>query len=347
LPSLQPAVIPLGADQMAISIGRRQLIAVLGGAVVAWPLVARAQQRAIPLIGFLNPQSPDVFEDRLRGFRKGLTEIGYIEGENLAIVYRWADNQIERLPELAKELVHRQVAVIVTTGGSGPALAAKAATTSIPIVFAVAEDPVGLGLVSSLSRPDHNLTGINYFSNELTAKRLALLHELVPTAIRIAVLVDPTNAANAESIVKAVETAANAMGLQIRVLNTSTSRDIDAAFATFEHERPDALFVGNDQFFTSRRVQLANLASRYRLPAAFSAHEIAEAGGLMSYGTNIADAWRQVGVYSGRILGGAKPSDLPVVQSSYFKFVINQQTARILGLDLPQTLLVSADEVIE
>jgi putative ABC transport system substrate-binding protein len=332
---------------MAVGIARRQFLSALGGAAVGWPVAARAQQRAMPVIGFLNPQSPDVFEDRLRGFRKGLAETGYAEGENLVIVYRWADNQIDRLPELAKELVHRQVAVIATTGGSGPTLAAKAATTSIPIVFAVAEDPVGLGLVSSLARPDGNLTGINYFSNELTIKRMALLHELVPTAVRVAVMVDPTNASNAESVTKAVETAANAMGLQIRVLNTSTSHDIDAAFATFEQERPDALFVGNDQFFTSRRVQLANLASRYRLPSTFSAHEIAEAGGLMSYGTNIADAWRQVGVYSGRILKGAKPSDLPVVQSSYFEFVINHQTARILGIDVPQTLLVSADEVIE
>ena len=237
--------------------------------------------------------------------------------------------------------------MIATTGGSNSALAAKAATTTIPIVFAVADDPVKLGLVASLSRPDGNVTGTNYFSNELTSKRLELLHESVPTAIRIAALVNPTNVTNAEAIVRDLSRAADTMRMRLKVLKTGTASEIDAAFATFEHDRPDALFVGNDQFFTSRRVQLANLASRYRLPATFSAHEIAETGGLMSYGTSQTDAWRQVAIYAGRILRGAKPAELPVVQSSKFKLVINNQTARMLGLAVPDQLLAAADEVIE
>jgi putative ABC transport system substrate-binding protein len=326
---------------------RREFITLLGGAAVAWPLAARAQQPAVPVIGFLNPTSPDTFADRLNGFRRGLKETGFAEGETVAIVYRWAENQNDRLPELATELVHRPVAVIAATGGSNPALAAKAATGTTPIVFAVAEDPVKLGLVASLARPGGNLTGINYFSNELTEKRLELLHELVPAATRIAVLVNPNNAVNAAAIIRDVESAAHAMGLQIRVLEAGSSGEIDAAFATFVHERPDALFVGNDQFFSSRRVQLVNWTSRYALPSTFSAHEIAEAGGLMSYGTSQTDAWHQVGIYTGRILKGEKPADLPVVQSSKFKLVINRQTARMLGLTVPDKLLVAADEVIE
>jgi putative ABC transport system substrate-binding protein len=326
---------------------RREFITLLGGAAVAWPLAARAQQPAVPVIGFLNPTSPDTFADRLNGFRRGLKETGFAEGETVAIVYRWAENQNDRLPELATELVHRPVAVIAATGGSNPALAAKAATGTTPIVFAVAEDPVKLGLVASLARPGGNLTGINYFSNELTEKRLELLHELVPAATRIAVLVNPNNAVNAAATIRDVESAAHAMGLQIRVLEAGSSGEIDAAFATFVHERPDALFVGNDQFFSSRRVQLVNWTSRYALPSTFSAHEIAEAGGLMSYGTSQTDAWHQVGIYTGRILKGEKPADLPVVQSSKFKLVINRQTARMLGLTVPDKLLVAADEVIE
>jgi putative ABC transport system substrate-binding protein len=326
---------------------RREFITLLGGAAVAWPLAARAQQPAVPVIGFLNPTSPDTFADRLNGFRRGLKETGFAEGETVAVVYRWAENQNDRLPELATELVHRPVAVIAATGGSNPALAAKAATGTTPIVFAVAEDPVKLGLVASLARPGGNLTGINYFSNELTEKRLELLHELVPAATRIAVLVNPNNAVNAAAIIRDVESAAHAMGLQIRVLEAGSSGEIDAAFATFVHERPDALFVGNDQFFSSRRVQLVNWTSRYALPSTFSAHEIAEAGGLMSYGTSQTDAWHQVGIYTGRILKGEKPADLPVVQSSKFKLVINRQTARMLGLTVPDKLLVAADEVIE
>jgi putative tryptophan/tyrosine transport system substrate-binding protein len=326
---------------------RRDFITLLGGAAAAWPLAARAQQPAMPVVGFLNSTSPDMFADRLRGFHRGLKETGYVEGDNLTIVYRWAENQIDRLPALAAELVRRPVAVIATMGGAPSAFAAKAATTTIPIVFAVAEDPVRLGLVASLARPGGNLTGINYFSGELTAKRLELLRELVPAATRVAVLVNPANAVNAESIVRDVEPAARAMGLQIQVLNASTSQEINAAFATFVREQPDALFVGNDPFFTSRRVQLAALAARHAVPATYSAHEIAEAGGLMSYGTSQTDAWRQVGVYTGRILKGAEPADLPVVQASKFELVINAETARMLGLNVPSTLLARAEEVIE
>ena len=257
----------------------------------------------------------------------------------MAIEYRWAENQIDRLPALAAELVRRQVAVIATTGGPAAAFAAKAATTTIPIVFIVAEDPVRLGLVASLARPGGNLTGINFFNGELTAKRLELLRELVPGATRVAVLVNPANAANAETTLRDVEAAARAMGLQIQVLNASTSREIDAAFATFVRERPDALFVGGDPFFTSRRVQLVHLAARHAVPATYARRDFAEVGGLMSYGANITDAFRQVGVYTGRILKGAKPADLPVVQASKFELVINaadRQDAR------PQRAAVAA-----
>jgi putative ABC transport system substrate-binding protein len=322
---------------------RRDFITLLGGAA-AWPLAARAQQPTMPVIGFLNPTSSDAFAGRLGGFRQGLKDTGYVEGENVAIEYRWADNQTDRLPALAAELVRRRVAVIV--GNTPSAFAAKAATTTIPIVFIVAEDPVRLGLVASLARPGGNLTGVNFFSGELTAKRLELLREMVPGAARIAVLVNPAGP-DAETTLKDVEPAARAMGLQIEVLNASTSREIDAAFTTFVRERPDAVFVSLDVFLNSRRVQLVNLASRHVVPATFSNRDFAEIGGLMSYGTNIADAFRQVGVYTGRILKGAKPADLPVVQSSKFELVINAQTARMLGLTVPDKLLVAADEVIE
>ena len=328
------------------SLKRRDLITLLGGAA-AWPLAARAQQPAMPAVGFLAGTSSDTFADRLRGFRQGLNDTGYVEGENVAIEYRWADNQLDRLPALAAELVRRKVAVIVATGGLPSTFAAKAATATIPIVFGVAEDPVRLGLVASLARPGGNLTGINFISSELTAKRLELLRQLVPGAVRVVVLVNPASATNTETTLRDMEPAARAIGLQIQVLNASTSREIDAAFATFVHDRPDAIFLSQDVFFNSRRVQLANMAARYAIPMTSGSRDIPDVGGLMSYGSNIPEAHRQMGVYTGRILKGAKPADLPVVQASKFELVINAQTARMLGLTVPPTLLATADEVIE
>ena len=302
---------------------------------------------AMPVIGFLHPASIDVLADRVRAFRQGLKDTGFIEGENVAIEFRWAEDQIERLPALAAELVRRQVTVIAAVGGNVPALAAKTATTTIPIVFAVGEDPVGLGLVASIARPGGNLTGINFLAAELHAKRLELLRELVPGAVRVAVLINPANAVNAETTLRDVQAAARAVGLQMQIIRASTSREIDAAFATMARERPDALLVGGDPFFNSRRVQLALLAARHAVSAIYASREYAEAGGLMSYGPNFLDAFRQVGVYVGRILKGAKPADLPVVQSSKFELVINAQTARVLGLTVPPALIARADEVIE
>ena len=326
---------------------RREFITLLGGgAAAAWPMAARAQQPAMPVIGFLDPRTPDALADRLRGFRQGLKDAGFAEGQNAAIEYRWAENRTDLLPELAAELVRRQVAVIVTPGGLASAMAAKAATTTIPIVFVVADDPVRLGLVASLARPDGNLTGANFFSGELTAKRLELLRELVPATTRVAVLVNPANAENAKTTSREAEIATHT-GLQIQVFNASTSREINAAFATFVRERLDAVLVGLDPFFNSRRIQLVQLATRYAIPTSYPARDFAEAGGLISYGANIADAWRQVGVYAGRILKGVKPAELPVVQSSKFELVINAETARMLGLEIPPSLLARADEVIE
>jgi putative ABC transport system substrate-binding protein len=327
-------------------VRRRDFITLVGGAAVAWPLGARAQQPALPVIGFLNPESPDATANRLRGFRQGLKDAGYVEGENVTIEYRWADGQFDRLPALAVELVRQQVAVIAATGGGAP-LAAKAATTMIPIVFAVGDDPVQLGLVPSLSRPGGNLTGINFLNYELVAKRLELLRELVPKAVGVAVLVNPTNTAYTQGMADAVKAAAHAMGLQIQVLEASTSREIDAAYATIVRERLDALFVAPDTFFNSRRMQLTHLATRHAVPATYAQREYVEAGGLMSYGANITDAFRQVGTYVGRILKGAKPADLPVVQASKFELVINAQAARILDMTISQSLLTTADEVIE
>jgi putative ABC transport system substrate-binding protein len=324
-------------------VRRRQFI-LLGSAAAAWPLAARAQQPAMPVVGFLNSASPEAFPDRLRAFHRGLKDTGFVEGENVAIVYRWGENQIDRLPELAVDLVRRRVAVIAVN--TPATLPAKTATASIPIVFVLNEDPVQLGLVASLARPGGNLTGVNLVSGELTAKRLELLRELVPSIARVAVIVGPVSLAS-ETTLRDVEPAARVMGLQTNILNATTGREIDAAFATFAGRRPDALFVASDPFFTSRRVQLANSAARHGLPMISSTREITEAGGLISYGSNVVDAFRQVGVYVGHILKGAKPEDLPVVQATKLELVINHQTARILGLTVPDKLLALADEVIE
>jgi putative ABC transport system substrate-binding protein len=329
-------------------VKRRAFISLLGGAAAAWPLAARAQQPAMPVIGVLDARSPGSIEEgTLRGFRQGLKESGYVEGENLALEYRWANNQIDRLPALAAELVRRRVAVIATSGGPAVAFAAKAATTTIPIVFIVNEDPVSLGLVAGLARPGGNATGVNIFTAELTAKRLDLLRELVPGAARVGVLVNPAQATSAESTLRDVAAAARITGLQIKLLNASTSLEIEAAFASFMQERPDALLVGPDAYFFTRRVQLTHLASHLSIPATYAQRDYVEAGGLMSYGSNLTDAFRQIGVYAGRILKGAKAADLPVVQSSKFELVINASTARMLGLTVPDKLLVAADEVIE
>jgi putative ABC transport system substrate-binding protein len=300
-------------------VNRRAFITLLGGAA-AWPLAARAQQGAMPVIGFLHSASPDGNADRLRAFRQGLKEAGFVEGENVAIEYRWADNQNDRLPELAADLVHRRVAVIAA-GGIPSTFAAKAATTTIPVVFVVSEDPVKLGLVTSLARPGGNLTGFNYLATELVAKRLEFLRQLVPGATRIAVLVDPTDAAVTETTLREAETAARAMGLQIQVHNASSSREIEASFATFVRERLDGLFVQSSALFNDRRVQLALLTVLRRLPATYPFRDFAEAGGLMSYGASLRDTFRQQGVQTGRILKGAKPAELPVVQrgNSYEK----------------------------
>jgi putative ABC transport system substrate-binding protein len=326
---------------------RRAFITLLGGAAVAWPLAARAQQPAMPVIGFLDPRSPDGFTERLRGLRQGLRETGFGDGENVTIEYRWADHQIDRLPELAADLVRRRVAVIVASGGRDSALAAKAATTSIPVLFIVADDPAKLGLVPNIGRPSGNLTGVNFFNAELGAKRLELLRELLPGAKTVAVLVNPSDAANTEATLTEVARAATAIGLQIQVLNANTSREIDTALAGIGRERPDALFVGQAPFLNVRRVQLVQLAAYHRLPAGYSSREYAEAGGLMTYGSNIADAYRQIGLYAGRVLKGGKPADMPVVQASKFELVINAQTARMLGITVPPSLLARADEVIE
>jgi putative ABC transport system substrate-binding protein len=325
---------------------RRECIALLGGAAGAWPLVARAQQPAMPVVGLLNPTSPEAFADRLRAFRHGLKEADFVEGENVAIEYRWAEGQYGRLPALAAELVRRQVAVIAATGGSPVALAAKAATATIPIIFTIPEEPVRLGLVASLARPGGNATGVNFFVAELGSKQLGLLHELIPAAARVGLLVNP-NDPTTESAMRDSAAAASAIGVQVDVVQASDSREIESAFATLIRNRADALLVGPSPFFVSRRMQLAILAARHAIPVVYNVREYAEAGGLMSYGTSVRDAYRQSGVYAGRILKGAKPADLPVVQSSKFELIINLITAKALGLDVPPMLLARADEVIE
>jgi putative ABC transport system substrate-binding protein len=324
---------------------RRKFITLIIGGAAAWPLAARAQQ-AMPTIGFLASQLPDAVTDRLRGFRQGLKDTGYVEGENVAIVYRFAENQDDRLPALAAELVSRHVAVIATAGLQ-PTLVAKAATTTIPIAFLVGDDPVRLGIVTSFSRPGGNMTGINIFTSELAAKRMELLRELVPRAARVAVLANSANVAATETQLKEVDAAARVMGLQIQIHNDNTSAEIDAAFETMSRERPDAVYVTTSSFLNGRRLQLAQLAAFHRLPAIYGLRDYVEAGGLMSYGPNIVDGYRQVGIYTGRILNSTKPADLPVVQSSKFELVINAQTARMFGLTVPPTLIATADEVIE
>jgi putative ABC transport system substrate-binding protein len=325
---------------------RRTFIAGLGAAA-AWPLAAWGQSTALPLVGFVNGASEDVSGDRKRAFQQGLNEAGYVESQNVTVEYHWLDGQYDGLPALMADLVRRRVAVIAVPIDTPAAIAAKAATPTIPIVFGVGEDPVKLGLVASLARPGGNATGINVLNLEVDARRLALLHELVPKAVRVAVLVGPVSATSADTRFGDMQQAATTIGLQLHALNARSSREIDAAFATFVRERPDALFVTGDNLFTSRRVQLVTLAARDRIPAAYANRETVAAGGLMSYGTNLVASFHQVGVYTGNILKGAKPADLPVVQSSKFEFVLNLQTARLLGMDVPPTLLAIADEVIE
>jgi putative ABC transport system substrate-binding protein len=327
-------------------VRRREFITLLGGAA-AWPLAARAQQKAVPVIGFLGFGSLENFGPFLTAFRKGLNEAGFVEGQNVAIEYRWAEGQYDRMEKLAADLADRRVAVIAVPGSPPGARAAKAATSTIPIVFGIGEDPVKLGLVASIARPGANATGINFLTAEVVAKRLALLHELVPAAARVTALINPSDAIRAEAVRSDLQTAVRTMGVQLQILYASSSRDIDAAFATFARERADALFVGPDAFFNTRRVQLANLAAHHSIPTAFAVREYVEAGGLMSYGTSVADMYRQVGVYTGTILKGAKPADLPVLQSTKLELVINAQTARMLRLTVPPSLLSLADEVIE
>jgi putative ABC transport system substrate-binding protein len=322
---------------------RREFITLLSGAA-AWPLAARAQQPTLPVIGFVGASSADA-SVAVAAFRKGLGETGYVEGQNVVVEYHWIEGQLDRVPALMADLVPRRVAVIVTVGGS-IAIAAKAATATIPIIFSIGLNPVNAGLVASLARPGGNATGFNSFIQETVAKRLGLLHDLVPKAVRVAVLINPA-ARGAEPTLRDVQEAARVIGLQIQVLNASTSREIDEAFATLARERPDALFVGGNGFLTFRRTQLVTLTARDRIPAAYADRATVAAGGLMSYGTDNADGFRELGVYTGKILRGAKPADLPVVQSTKFEFVINLKTAKALGLAVPANLLLLADEVIE
>ena len=326
---------------------RRDFITLLGGVAAAWPVVARAQQVTLPVVAFINVGSPDTRRDRVDAFRKGLSETGYTEGQNVSVEYHWLDGRYLRLPEVLDKVIRRRVDVIAIPG-SGPAvLAAKAATATIPIVFGVAENPVALGLVKSLAQPGGNATGINFFAGEVDAKRLGLMHELLPKASRFAVLVNPANVRYTETTSKALHEAAHALNIELVFFNASTPAEIDAAFVGIARERAQALFIAGEALFSIRRMQLATLTARDRIPASYVGREGAEAGLLMSYGSSLVDMARQVGVYTGSILKGAKPSELPVLQTTKFEFVINLQTARALGVEISPMLLARADEVIE
>jgi ABC-type uncharacterized transport system substrate-binding protein len=331
---------------MAFSIGRRRFVAGLSGTAVAWPLAARAQQPSMPLIGFLNSASPEAFTNQVAGFRRGLGQTGYVEGQNLAIEYRWADGHYERLPAMAADLVGRKVFVLAATGGIACALAAKAATTTIPIVFTTGADPIKAGIVASLNRPEGNITGVSFLFNTLGTKRLELLTQLAPRASTIGMLVNPANP-NSELEAKDAQAAAQALGRKLLVVSAENENGIETAFAALVEQRAGALSVGGDPFFQIRRDQILTLAARHMMPAIYGLREDAAAGGLMSYGTSAGDAYRQAGVYVGSILKGNKPADLPVIQSTKFEFVLNLKTAKTLGLNVPPTLLAIADEVIE
>ena len=332
---------------MSSNVARRKFIAALGGAAASWPRAVRAQQRALPVVGFVNGRSAESSGYYLAAFRQGLQEAGFAEGQNVTVEYHWLEGQYGRLRELMADLVRRQVAVIATPGSHPAALAAKAATGTIPIVFGVGEDPVRLGLVASLARPGGNATGVNFFGQEVVPKALRLLHDLIPKAVRLAVLANPANRSVSDATIREINGTAPALGLTVQILHATTIGEIDAAFATFASERPDALFVAPDGFFSSRSGQFATLTARDKIPAAYWNRDFVAAGGLMSYGTDLAFTYRQVGVYTGSILKGAKPADLAVVQSTKFVFAINHQTARALGIQVPPDVLSIADEVIE
>jgi len=332
---------------MSSNIARRKFIVAFGGALASWPRAVRAQRQALPVVGFVTGRSADSSTRYVAAFRQGLKEAGCFEGQNVTVEYHWLEGQYGRLPDLMADLVRRQVAVIATPGSNPAALAAKAATGTIPIVFGVGEDPVRLGLVASLARPGGNATGVNFFGQEVVAKSLRLLHDLVPKAARLAVLANPANSSVSEPTIREIRKAAPAIGVTVEIFNATTIGEIDAAFAAFASKRPDALFVVPDGFFSSRSGQFATLTARDRIPAAYWNRDFVAAGGLMSYGTDLADAFHQIGVYTGKILNGAKPADLAVVQPTKFVFAINHQTARALGIDVPPDLLSIADEVIE